>query len=142
MRLGGRRKGVENPAGLIIYSLEKEMPIPADFMSSRKKRAQEEARNQQSRAEGERVLEQLAYAEWLDGERDRLVVAQFSQSELDRKLIETIAHLNSTDERFGRMPAKARTDFAKRMLRKELAAHMELPSFDEWRNSTPQASLF
>jgi hypothetical protein len=71
--LGGRRKIVENPAGLIIYSLEKEMPIPADFMSSRKKRVQEEARNKQSRVEGERMLEQLAYAEWLDDERERLV---------------------------------------------------------------------
>ena len=34
--LNSRRKNVENPAGLIIYSLEQGMPVPAGFMTSPK----------------------------------------------------------------------------------------------------------
>src|SRR5579875_3177280 len=37
--LAGKRKSVENPAGLIIYSIENGLPVPATFMSSRRKRA-------------------------------------------------------------------------------------------------------
>ena len=140
--LGGKRKSVENPAGLIIYSLENGMPIPVSFMSSRKRRAQEEAANKRSQEQNERILEELAYAEWADGERERLVRSQFSQAELDRKLIEMVAHLSRTDERFGRMPAKARTDVAAQILRRELSADMNLLSFVDWRKSAAQTSLF
>jgi len=37
----GRRR-IDNPAGLIIYSLENALPVPVSFMSSRKRRAAEE----------------------------------------------------------------------------------------------------
>jgi hypothetical protein len=140
--LTSRRKSVENPAGLIIYSLEKGMPIPANFMSSRKKRAAEQAREQDSLAEARRVHDQLTYGEWIEKEQERLLNEQFSQSELDRKLMETVDNLARTDERFSRMLPKARAEVARRMLRKELAAEMDLPTFEEWHNSTSQSSLF
>lgn len=140
--LGSKRKSVENPAGLIIYSLEKGLPIPASFMSARKRRAAEDTQQQQSRAEGTRFQEELAYAEWVEAEQDRVVRSQFSQEELDRRLLELIAQLSKTDERFGRMQQKARTEFARRLLRKELAADIEMPSLAEWRTGAEQNTLF
>ena len=140
--LGGRRKSVDNPAGLIIYSLEKGMPLPATFVSARRKRAAEEAQHRLSSAEHERLVKQFAYLEWVESEQERAIHAQFSPSEIDRKLMEMVAHLSRTDSRFGRMQPKARTEFARRMLRKELSAEMELPSLEAWRDDKVQPSLF
>ncbi len=140
--LGGRRKSVDNPAGLIIYSLEKGMPVPATFVSTRRKRAAEEVQHRRSTADHERMVKEFAYQEWVEGEQERTVNAQFSPAELDRKLMEMVARLNRTDDRFGRMQPKARTEFARRILRKELTAEMDLPSLEEWRDEKVQPSLF
>ncbi len=76
--LGGRRRKVENPAGLIIYSLENGMPIPAGFSSSRQRRADEEARNAKSRADSSRMRDEIAYCEWIENEQEHLVREQFT----------------------------------------------------------------
>jgi hypothetical protein len=40
------------------------------------------------------------------------------------------------------MTDKARKDLAYRMLRKEIASQVQLPSFEEWRLSAEQTRLF
>ena len=59
----GRRKNVTNPAGLIIYSLENSLPVPAGFMSSRKRRAAEEIQNKRRIKEQKLMQEEFAYSE-------------------------------------------------------------------------------
>lgn len=140
--LSNRRKGIENPAGLIIYSLEKGLPIPATFKGSRQQAALDEGRDEQLRRENELLRAQLDYSAWVESEEERLVRSQFSQAELDQKLAAVVAELNKTDRRFGRMPSKARTDLARTTLRKELAQDAGLPSFDEWRMRSSQSTLF
>ena len=140
--LTGRRKSVENPAGLIIYSLENGLPVPASFMSSRKRRAVEEAREREATKASQRELEFFAYQEWLEIEQDRVIRSQFSQAELDRKFTDMVRILTDSDERFRTMPEKGRTDFARRMLRKDLAAEVSLPGFEAWRSSKAQTTLF
>ncbi|MGI4827267.1 MAG: replication initiator protein A [Janthinobacterium lividum] len=140
--LGSKRKNVENPAGLIIYSLEQGLPIPASFISSRKKKVSDLARKEMDQTEVRRLQEEIAYGEWIESEQERLLGEQFAQIELDRKLLQMIASLTQSDDRFRRMPSKARTDVARRMLRKELAAEMPLLSFEDWRKASPPASLF
>ena len=140
--LSGKRKSVENPAGLIIYALEKDMPIPADFASTRKRKQGETVRKQESEEQIALQLQEFAYNDWLRSEEERLIQSQFSQAELDGKLLEMVQRLQRTDERFRRMSTKAKTDFARRMLHKELSANMELPSFGEWRQASAQSTLF
>ena len=78
----GKRKSVDNPAGLIIYSeLENALPVPASFvMSSRKRKAVEEGQAQK-RLRDKRAAEkqfkamqdEMAYSEWVDEQQDRAV---------------------------------------------------------------------
>ncbi len=136
------RKKVENPAGLIIYSLENALPVPASFMSSRKRKASEEALSRKRLKEQKLMREQRAYAEWLDEQQDRAVFEQFTQDELEVKITELSAAMGRQDERVRRMPEKARRDVAFRVLRKEIVGQVQLPSFEEWRSSSEQTRLF
>lgn len=138
----GKRKTVDNPAGLIIYSLENALPVPSSFMSSRKRQAAEEAQNHRRAKEQRLIQEQIAYSEWLDDQQNRVVRDHFSDAELEAKLKEVIASMAQRDERVRRMNEKARRDVAFRSLRKELASEVSLPSFDEWRTTNEQTRLF
>ena len=140
--MDGKRKAVDNPAGLIVYSLENALPVPASFMSSRKRKAAEEAQNRKRLNEQKSFQEQTAYSAWLDDQQDRAVRDHYPASELDDKLSALALTLAQRDERVRRMPEKARRDVAFRMLRKELAAEVEVPSFEEWRTTVEQTQLF
>ena len=102
----------------------------------------EEVDRRRSDEESELQVQELAYGEWLRHERERIVNAQFSRAELERKLLDKIAYLKRTDERFARMPGDARNDLARRMLHKDLVEEMEFTSFEEWRRTSAQSSLF
>ena len=138
----GRRKNVDNPAGLIIYSLENSLPVPAGFMSSRKRRAAEEVQNKRRLKEQKLMQEELAYSKWLDDQQSQLIREHYSEPELETKLKELVMDLGRRDEHIRRMPENARRDVAIRSLRKELASQIEVPSFEEWRSTTEQTRLF
>ncbi len=137
-----KRKSVDNPAGLIIYSLENALPVPTAFVSSKKRKVLEEAQKQKRQKEQRLAQDEIAYAEWIDEQRDRVVRDRFSKSELDCKLDLLAKQLASQDERIRRMPPKSMRDVAFRTLRKELSAEIILPSFEEWKNVAEQTRLF
>jgi hypothetical protein len=138
----GSRKNIDNPAGLIIYSLENSLPVPASFMSSRRRKALEELRERKRLKQEKLMEEEMAYCQWLDDQRDRAVREQYSKDELEAKLIEMAATLAQEDERVRRIPAKSRRDIVLRMLRKDISAQGKLPTIEEWRAITEQALLF
>ena len=138
----GKRKNVDNPAGLIIYSLENALPVPASFMSSRKRKAAEEAQNHRRAKEQRLIQDQITYSEWLDDQQNRVVRDRFTDLELEAKLKEVSVSMAQRDERVRRMTDKAKRDVAFRSLRKELASEVQLPSFDEWRTTSEQTRLF
>ena len=136
------RKNVNNPAGLIIYSLENALPVPASFMSSRKQKAAEDAVSHRRSKDQKLMYEQNAYSEWLDAQQDRAVREHYSEGELERKVDELAASLMRNDERMRFWTEKARKDLAYRTLRKEIASQVQLPSFEEWRTCAEQTRLF
>jgi hypothetical protein len=145
----GSRKSIENPAGLIIYSLENSLPVPASFMSSRKRKVAEELQTRKrlkeqkaAQEELKRMQDEMAYSSWVDEQRDLAVHELYSDDELRSKLSALCIEESRRDDRFRRMPEKAKHEVAYRLLRKELSAEIQLPSFGEWRVSSEQTSLF
>ena len=138
----GRRKKIDNPAGLIIYSLENELPVPASFVSTRRRKVAEQARQNKKDEEQQVIHKQLAYSEWLEDQQDRAVKDRFTEQELERKVQELVVTLSRRDECVRRMPAKSRHDVAFRLLCKELASEFQLPSFEEWQKPIEQTQLF
>ncbi len=140
--IAGGRKNIDNPAGLIIHSLENSLPVPAGFVSSRKRKSIDDA-HQNRRAKEQRLLQQqLAYSSWLDEQQDRAVRDRYNEHELESKLLELVKRMVKQDVMFKRMPEKGRRDVCYRLLRKELASEVQLPSFEEWQVTTEQARLF
>lgn len=109
------RKAVENPAGLIIYSIENGLPVPASFVSSRKRRTVDETRESEVSERQREATERLLYREWLEDEQEHVIRGQLSQAELDIKLTAMTRTLNQSDNRFRDMPQKSKTEFARRM---------------------------
>jgi hypothetical protein len=145
----GARKNIENPAGLIIYSLENSLPVPATFMSSRKRKIADEHQARKrikeqkvAQEELKRMQDEMAYASWVDEQRDLAVREMYSEVELKVKLAALCREESRRDDRFRRMPDKAKHEVAYRLLRKELSAEIQLPSLTEWRLTAEQTSLF
>lgn len=138
----GMRKNVENPAGLIIYSLENGVSIPTNFLSSRnRKEAAEEIEKSRSQ-QNETMHDELAYARWIDKQVEEAMKTRYSEEDLKAKLASIVQNLCEADERMRRVPLKGRQDLAERALRREIRGEVELPSIDEWKRSTEQISLF
>lgn len=140
--LTGKRKPIDNPAGLIIYSIENGLPVPAGFQSARQRKATQERElrkqaNAQSRADVE-----YAYLVWIEQQQDRTVRERFTEAELEYRISDTVKRLVKSDDRLKRLPEKARRDMAYRALRREINAEVMLPTMEEWKASTEQAVLF
>ena len=140
--ISNTRKSVENPAGLIVYSLENALPVPAGFMSSRKLKALEHSKQQRRLKEQKQMQEEIAYSMWIDEQQERAVREHYSDEALAERVNHLARELARGDERVRRMTEKHQQDVALRVLRKELAAEIQLPTFDEWRITTEQTRLF
>ena len=140
--LVGKRKGIDNPAGLIIYSIENGLTIPSGFHSSRRRKAAQEREQRKQANTQSRADEEYAYLLWIDQQQDRTVRERFTEVELEQRIADTLRRLTKADDRLKRLPEKARRDMTYRVLRREVNAEVILPTLEEWRNSTEQAALF
>jgi hypothetical protein len=71
----GKRNGVENPPGLIIYSLEKDLPVAAGFISSRRRELMRQAAERDRAKEEARQTLESAYMRWVDGKRQEALAS-------------------------------------------------------------------
>lgn len=145
----GKRKTIDNPAGLIIYSIENALPVPATFVTSRKRKAVEEAQTQRhlhdkraAEVQSKAMKDEMAYSKWIDEQQDRAVREMYSEEDLAHKITQLCRELSQRDERVRRMPETAKRDVAYRLLRKELAAGTQLPSLEDWQVTNEQTRLF
>jgi len=137
-----KHKQVENPAGLIIYSLENALPVPASFPTSRRRRALEQIESNERAESNARVGAKLAYARWVEAEIDEALANRHSEVELTEKLKETVVKRTRSDEMFRRVPPSGRTSLALQIVRAEVRQELVLPSFEEWCTSNSQIQLF
>ncbi len=139
------RRNVDNPAGLIIYSLENELPVPTGFRSVRKRHELTTAKGSvgaKARLEEPGVGNHMAYLNWCEDQQDRVLQDRYASEELEARVAELASLMARKDERVQRMPQKARRDAAYRSLRKEVCAGIEFPSYEEWNATVEQGLLF
>jgi hypothetical protein len=138
----GKRNGVENPAGLIIYSLEKELPVPAGFISSRRRELMRQAAERDRVKEEARQALELIYLRWVDGKRQEALAGRYSGAALESKLDEVIKKNSGSDTFFRRVPAAQHRNLALQLIMKEIRDGLGLPSFEEWQSQNAQIHLF
>lgn len=138
----GKRNGIENPAGLIIYSLEKELPVPAGFISSRRREMMRQAAERDRAKEEARQALESAYMRWVDGKRHEALADRFSGEELEVKISEVIKVKSKSDTLFRRVPPAQHRNLAMQLIMKEIRDSLVLPSFEEWQSQNTQIDLF
>jgi hypothetical protein len=138
----GKRNGVENPAGLIIYSLEKDLPVPAGFISSRRRELMRQAAERDRAKEEARQALESAYMRWVEGKRQEAMAERYSGEELEAKLSEVIKRNSKSDTFFRRVPPAQHRNLAMQLIMKEVRDGLVLPSFEEWQSQSKQIDLF
>lgn len=138
----GKRNSIENPAGLIIYSLEKELPVPAGFISSRRREMMRKAAERDRAKEEARQALESSYVRWVESRRQEALAERFSGEELEVKISEIINIKSKSDTLFRRVPPVQHRSLAMQLIMKEIRDSLVLPSFEEWQSQNSQIDLF
>ena len=133
------RDPISNPAGFYVYLLRSNYPVPPDFESSRKRQLREDARQRDMDARARQAREELdsferheRYEAWVIEETERYLKTRVPTEMQARRLREQMRRIQQEASQYS-WPETALREFARRKLREEVAAEMELPSFEEFQ---------
>jgi len=145
---GKSAQAIRNPAGFVVYVLQSNHPVPAGFLTTRRRQLMEQASQD---AENKRMLEaqaELAEYEWkeryesfLAHHTDAYIEAHIPGDVLKRRLGVMRRKLLQTSSMAKGWPEQVIEEYALRLLREELARDINLPSFEEFRDQ-PQGRMF
>jgi hypothetical protein len=137
-----RREKIENPAGLLIYTIENEMPIPTNFVTSRRARQEQERIEKTAEHDRSTMTLKLKYEDWLETRVEEELASRYPGATLARKIKEVIAQRVRGDDRFQKMTAQHQEALALQFIRKDTRTELLVPPFEEWRNQRDQFNLF
>jgi hypothetical protein len=137
-----KRGKIENPAGFIIYAIENGVPVPTNFVTSRRLRERQNQVSSETEAVSHRLRLELAYDGFIEQTVDQAVRERFPDDELGKKVKETVKQRRRTDEVFAGMSGVQQTQLAERLVWQEVRQSLEVPRFEEWCKARPQLDLF
>lgn len=137
-----KKSRIQNPAGLLIYYLHNDVPIPTNFETFRKRRISEAARSQHAEQQQVNIGLDLEFAAWRDRKVDEELAARYPGPELARKIVEIVEQRSKNDKYFMRINTTQRQVLARQVLAKEVREQMSLPSFEDWCKTHAQRDLF
>ena len=134
---------ISNPPGFYIYLLTANYPVPANFETSRKRRAREEAKARESEARTKAALRELETYEQKERYEQFLVeqsnahLKNMSAVMTDRLVRGHMKRIKDDCPQYQWSEPILR-DFAWRRLRYEIAAELNLPTFQEFVEQSSQ----
>ncbi len=147
-----RKGSIKNPAGYLISFIEGGQAIPSGFQSGRQKdltkrrKAEEEAARDEGHLRSLEAMQlQEEYKRWCLNEAEGHIARTFGDDLLVRRLKAISSRLRKDSncaEALDRMSPELRKAELKRVLRKEVAQELSLPSLEEWVAENPQGDLF
>ena len=147
-----RRGNIKNPAGYLIRFAEEEQPIPATFLTSRQRNAEDKRhadRKVKRVAENEKSLASMyleeEYARWCATEADDWIERELAGELLTKRLRAISNQLRkdtNTAAILDRMKVDVRRGELLKVLRREVMQELALPSIDAWTTANPQGALF
>ena len=137
-----RRGAFENPAGFVIYSIEQQIPIPAGFVTSRRKRELLDKEQRSNEEMDERYLLLSEYEQWKQQCVDREFSRRFTPEEQAVKIKSCANKTARTDANFKKMSPQQQEELIIRLLKRELQDEMDFLSFEAWAKKHDQPGLF
>lgn len=139
---------IQNTAGFLIYVLQANHPVPASFMTTRRRRLMDAAREQAEKEraiEAQREIEQYEwkerYEEFLTQSTDAYISIHMPGGLLKKRLGVMMKKVMQTNTSAKGWPAQVIEEYSLRLLRAELAMDLDLPSFEDYCKQV-QAQLF
>lgn len=133
---------IANPAGFIIWAIENNLEVPAEFETSRR-RTLLEAQQQDAENERLRTLELLnQYDAYCEDRISAALTAQYPPNALEIALRDEMKRSRrARPEFFSRLPQETLREIALARLKAAIRETLNLPSFDAWRNIQAQQCL-
>jgi hypothetical protein len=132
------REPILNPPGFYVYLLTYNYPVPASFETAHKRALREQAqqRDLESRArEAQRELEvyeqRERYEAFVIEETGRHMKDKMAEQTIERRIRDHMGRIQAGAPQY-RWPEPTLRGFALRKLREEVAAELDLPSFEEF----------
>jgi hypothetical protein len=146
------KQNIKNPAGYLISFAEGEQPIPANFRTKRQRQVEERVRLEHEAARATEASRSLAamqlqeeYEKWCSNEAEAYISREMDESMRNSRLKEISSRLRRdpvSGARLERLSPEARRAQLNRLLNKEVAQELSLPTLDEWVAVNPQGALF
>jgi hypothetical protein len=130
---------ITNPPGLLIHSIENQIPFPASFLSSRRIREEERGAAQKADQEKRQRIHQFEYEEWCAARIDEEVAVRFPAVALAQEIQRIVKERVRRD--YPKMIPQHQEEIALQYLRRDLRDELVLPPFDEWHEQTAQLRL-
>ena len=129
---------IANPPGFYVYLLRVNYPVPAAFETSRKRRLREEARQKnaeaaaaQAQRELERYEQREHYQAFITEQTNAHIRGRIPAASVERLFRAHMRKIKEESPQY-RWPEQALRDLAWRKIREELAAELNLPTFEEF----------
>lgn len=136
------RSKISNPAGFLIWAIEQNLVVPADFETSTRRRHRDEAERRESEAQVNLLRLEEDYQDFCRQEVQRILAA-YSPERLELALRDQCKAIKREQpEWFGRISESTKREVAMSRLQTSVASEADLPSFEVWRRRHPQQSLF
>ena len=147
-RKAGTAAAIQNVPGFLIYILQSNHPVPASFITTRRRRlleaAHEQAEKERALAaqrEVERYERKEQYELFLAQNTDAYIATNMPDDLLKRRLGAMRKKIMQTNTLAKGWPAQVLDEYSMRLLREELALDLDLPTFDDFCRQ-PQSQLF
>lgn len=139
---------IRNTAGFFIYVLQTNQPVPANFVSSRRRKLMDQVTQdleQERRLETQRELEEYLcrerYEEYVTQNTDAYIGKHMAGDLLKRRLAVMRRKLVQSNTATQSWPEQVLDEYTQRLLREELAKDMELLSYEEFKEES-QGRMF
>jgi hypothetical protein len=130
---------ITNPPGLLIHSIENQIPFPVTFLSSRRIREEEQVAAQRADSDRRQRIHHFEYEEWCAAKIDEEVNTRFPAGALAHEIKRIVKERVKRD--YPKMLPQHQEEIALQYLRRDLRDELILPPFDEWRDQTAQMRL-
>jgi hypothetical protein len=132
-----RRGKIENPAGFLIYVIKSRLPVPPAFVSSRQRTMETE-----SSADEHRTRLDESYGDYVRNQVEEELERRFPGAKREKQVKAIISNRVRCDAEFAQLDAPTQRTLAEELMRQEIQSSGLLATFDEWCETTTQASLF
>jgi hypothetical protein len=122
---------IRNPAGFYIHLVEQKITPPEDFLTSRRTKSRELARQAKHQEQSLRYEREEAYRAANNAAVDRHIAAHIRTEDMERLATDQVAELRK-DSSFKHLPPQTIQEIALRKVRQAIAQELHLPTFEEF----------